>query len=105
MDGDTPWNGGQRCSNMTFALVGAFTVGTLDSANMAIRVDVGAENLLLHGLTVEQARELKLRGYRPGQSLKNAYLREILDFVRSDALAGGQPSPLPPVPRPLAVRR
>jgi starch phosphorylase len=57
---------------MKFALAGAFTIGTLDSANVAIREEVGAENLLLLGLTVKQARELKLRGCRPGESPKKA---------------------------------
>jgi starch phosphorylase len=74
---------------MRFVLVGTFAVGTFDSANMAICKEVGAENLLLPGLTVEQARELKLRGYRPGGPRKKASLREMLDFVGSDALAGG----------------
>jgi len=41
-------------------------------------------------LTVEQVRELKLRGYRPSDVPdKNASLREILDFIGSGALAGG----------------
>jgi glucan phosphorylase len=66
---------------MRFVLVGAFAVGTFDSANMAIRKEVGAENLLLSGVTVKQARELKLRGYRPGGPRKKASLREIVDFV------------------------
>jgi glucan phosphorylase len=74
---------------MKFALAGAFTIGTLDSANVAIREEVGAENLLLLGLTAEQARELKLRGCRQGESPKKASLPEILHFVGSDALAGG----------------
>jgi hypothetical protein len=52
-----------------------------DAYDAAIREEVGAENLLLLGLTVEQARELKLRGYRPRESPKKTSLREILDFV------------------------
>jgi len=75
---------------MKFALNGAITIGTLDGANVEIREEVGAENFFLFGLTVEQVRELKLRGYRPQEvAEKNASLREVLDFIGSGALAGG----------------
>jgi glycogen phosphorylase len=76
--------------NMKFALNGALTIGTLDGANVEIREEVGADNFFLFGLTVEQVRELKLGGYRPSEvPEKNASLREILDFIGSGALAGG----------------
>jgi len=75
---------------MKFALNGAITIGTLDGANVEIREEVGAENFFLFGLTVEQVRELKLRGYRPQEvAEKNASLREVLDFIGSGVLAGG----------------
>jgi starch phosphorylase len=76
--------------NMKFALNGALTIGTLDGANVEMREEVGADNFFLFGLTVEQIRELKLRGYRPYEvPEKNATLREILDFIGSGALADG----------------
>jgi starch phosphorylase len=76
--------------NMKFALNGALTIGTLDGANVEIREDVGAENFFLFGLNVDQVRELKLRGYRALEVFeKNASLREILEFIGSGALAGG----------------
>jgi starch phosphorylase len=76
--------------NMKFALNGALTIGTLDGANVEIRDEVGAENFFLFGLTVEQVSELKRRGYRPQDVFENdASLREILDFIGSGALAGG----------------
>jgi starch phosphorylase len=79
--------------NMKFALNGALTIGTLDGANVEIREEVGAENFFLFGLTVEQVRELKLRGYRPEEVAKsNTSLREVLDFIGSGALAGGDPN-------------
>ena len=75
---------------MKFALNGALTIGTLDGANVEIREEVGAENFFLFGLTAEQARELRLSGYCPKEiGEKNASLREILDFIASGALAGG----------------
>jgi starch phosphorylase len=76
--------------NMKFALNGALTIGTLDGANVEIREEVGAENFFLFGLTVDQVRDLKRRGYRPQEVAgKNAALREILDFIGSGALAAG----------------
>ena len=76
--------------NMKFALNGALTIGTLDGANVEIREEVGADNFFLFGLTVEQVREVKLRGYHPREvPEKNASLLEVLNFIGSGALAGG----------------
>jgi len=78
--------------NMKFALNGALTIGTLDGANVEIREEVGAENFFLFGLTAEQVQELKSRGYRPWDYYdQNAALREVLDFIASGELAGGDP--------------
>ena len=76
--------------NMKFSLNGALTIGTLDGANVEIREEVGGDNFFLFGLTVDQARELKARGYYPRRIYEqNAALREVLDFIVSGALAGG----------------
>jgi glycogen phosphorylase len=76
--------------NMKFALNGALTIGTLDGANVEIREEVGAENFFLFGLTAEQVQELKAGGYQPRDYYdQNASLREVLDFIGSGALAGG----------------
>ncbi len=78
--------------NMKFALNGALTIGTLDGANVEIREEVGADNFFLFGLTVEEVWDLKRRGYRPQEVYEqNESLREILDFMGSGALAGGDP--------------
>src|SRR5215475_3978466 len=85
----SPWPARRAAApaNMKFALNGAITIGTLDGANVEIREEVGAENFLLFGLTVEQVRELKLRRYRPQEvAERNASLREVLDFIGSGAL-------------------
>ena len=76
--------------NMKFSLNGALTVGTLDGANVEIREEVGAENFFLFGLTADQVRDLKSRGYHPREYYeRNAELRAVLDFIASGALAGG----------------
>ena len=75
---------------MKFSLNGALTIGTLDGANVEIREEVGAENFFLFGLTAEQVQDLKSRGYHPRERYEqDGALREVLDFISSGALAGG----------------
>jgi glycogen phosphorylase len=79
--------------NMKFSLNGALTIGTLDGANVEIREEVGAENFFLFGLTADQVQELKSRGYGPREYYeRNSGLREVIDFIASGALAGGDPA-------------
>jgi glycogen phosphorylase len=76
--------------NMKFSLNGALTIGTLDGANVEIREEVGAENFFLFGLTAAEVGEVKSRGYRPRDHYEqNATLREVMDFIASGALGGG----------------
>ncbi len=84
--------------NMKFSLNGALTIGTLDGANVEIREEVGAENFFLFGLNAAEVRDLKARGYRPRDVYdQNVELREVLDFIASGALAGGNPNLLRPI--------
>lgn len=76
--------------NMKFALNGALTIGTLDGANAEIREEVGAENFFLFGLNSTEVALLKAGHYRPRDQYEgNPALREVIDFVASGALAGG----------------
>jgi starch phosphorylase len=84
--------------NMKFALNGALTIGTLDGANVEIREEVGPENFFLFGLTAGEVSERQARGYRPGEVYEqNAALRQVLDFIGSGALAGGDVNLLRPL--------
>jgi starch phosphorylase len=77
--------------NMKFALNGALTIGTLDGANVEIREEVGADNFFLFGLTALEVAILKTRGYRPSAEYeRNATLREVIDFIASGELGGGE---------------
>ncbi len=76
--------------NMKFSLNGALTIGTLDGANVEIREEVGAENFFLFGLTAPEVVDLKASGYRPRDYYeRDATLREVIDFIESGALGGG----------------
>ncbi len=76
--------------NMKFAFNGALTIGTLDGANVEIREEVGAGNFFLFGLNVDEVRALKASGYRPRSFYEaDCQLKEVIDYLASGALAGG----------------
>jgi starch phosphorylase len=84
--------------NMKFAMNGALTIGTLDGANVEIREEVGEENFFLFGLTVEQVKELKRRGYDPWEYYRqNRELKAVIDSIAGGTFSPGQPRLFQPV--------
>ena len=75
--------------NMKFALNGALTIGTLDGANIEIRDHVGAENMIIFGLTAEEVAEKRANGYDPRAVIEGS--RELQQAV--NAIASGVFSP------------
>jgi len=76
--------------NMKFSLNGALTIGTLDGANVEIREEVGADNFFLFGLDASQVQSKKADGYSPRSVYEqNSTLREVIDYIGSGMLAGG----------------
>ena len=83
---------------MKFSLNGALTIGTLDGANVEIREEVGAENFFLFGFTAAEVAAVKAHGYRPRDHYeRNATLHEVIDFIASGALDGGDAELFRPV--------
>ncbi|HEX2730011.1 MAG TPA: glycogen/starch/alpha-glucan phosphorylase [Polyangiaceae bacterium] len=78
--------------NMKFAMNGALTIGTLDGANVEIREEVGAENFYLFGLTADQVKEVRARGYNPSEYIdRSPRLREVIELIESGFLSPGEP--------------
>ena len=77
--------------NMKFAMNGALTIGTLDGANIEIREEVGADNIFIFGLTVDEVRTARAAGYRPGEVYrKSPAVRRVMDALRSGRFCPGQ---------------
>ena len=78
--------------NMKFALNGALTVGTWDGANVEMAEHIGEENMFIFGHRVEELERMRAEGYHP-ESLyhANPAIREVLDAIRGDLFAPGQP--------------
>ena len=84
--------------NMKFALNGGLTIGTLDGANVEIREEVGPENFFLFGLTVDQVKELRARGYDPWEYYRaDRELKAVVDAIAGGTFSPGQPRLFQPV--------
>jgi starch phosphorylase len=70
---------------MKFMLNGALTIGTYDGANIEISEEVGAENIFLFGLRVDEISRLRQNGYRPQEYIsRSPLLKEVIQLMQSN---------------------
>jgi starch phosphorylase len=78
--------------NMKFALNGALTIGTLDGANVEIREQVGADNIVIFGLTAEEVAERRRVGRNPADTIAaSPELAQALSAIRKGAFSPRDP--------------
>jgi starch phosphorylase len=79
--------------NMKFAMNGALTIGTFDGANIEIREEVGAENIYIFGLKIEEIEEMRRTGsYNPWEHYNRfPEIRRVLDALRDDRFSPREP--------------
>ena len=81
--------------NMKLALNGAITIGTLDGANIEIAEEVGEENVVIFGLTVDEVKAVKKAGYNPWDYYYgNQEIKAVLDWFETDYFTPGNPGEL-----------
>ncbi len=76
--------------NMKFTLNGALTIGTLDGANIEILEEVGADNIFIFGLKIEEVEKLRKEGYQPWDYYsKDPALKRVVDAIRDGLFSAG----------------
>ena len=88
--------------NMKFSLNGALTVGTMDGANIEMAEEIGAEHMFIFGLSVDEVKALKTKGYNPyDYYYNNSELKSVLDWLDTDFFTPSQPGLLSDIKRSL----
>ena len=78
--------------NMKLALNGALTIGTLDGANVEIRDHVGADDIVIFGLTADEVAEKRANGYDPRQAIAaSPELQQALSAIKGGVFSHDDP--------------
>src|SRR5690606_4752094 len=79
--------------NMKFMANGALTIGTLDGANVEMLEAVGAENMVIFGLTADKVAQKRARSEVPRPVIDDSpALKEALDAIASGVFSPDDPN-------------
>ena len=75
--------------NMKLMINGAVTLGTMDGANIEIYEHVGADNIIIFGMSTPEVNALKAQGYDPMHYYRNSpELKTTIDYLNSHSFDG-----------------
>ena len=78
--------------NMKFMANGAITIGTMDGANVEMHKEVGAENIIIFGLTTDEVNDKRARSEVPRAAIDaSRRLKEVLDSIASGVFSPDDP--------------
>ncbi|MDB5622180.1 MAG: glycogen/starch/alpha-glucan phosphorylase [Devosia sp.] len=78
--------------NMKFMANGALTIGTMDGANVEMHKEVGADNIVIFGLSTEEVNEKRARSEVPRSAIDNSpALKEALESIASGVFSPDDP--------------
>jgi len=79
--------------NMKFGLNGALTIGTLDGANVEMREHLGADNIVIFGMTASEVAQKRADGYVPEEVIAaSPELAQALSAIESGIFSPDDPS-------------
>ncbi|MDB5527639.1 MAG: glycogen/starch/alpha-glucan phosphorylase [Devosia sp.] len=79
--------------NMKFMANGAITIGTMDGANVEMHKEVGADNIVIFGLSTDEVNERRAKSEVPRSSIDNSSrLKEALGSISSGVFSPDDPN-------------